>query len=41
MPLKHKKEDLFLNTKEKKDSDRRGPTALRPVPGQIEVEIIE
>ncbi len=32
---------MFVYTTEKKDSDRRGPSAVHPVPGQIEAEIIE
>jgi hypothetical protein len=40
MPLKHKKY-LFVYTTEKKDNDRRGPTALHPAPGQIEEETVE
>jgi hypothetical protein len=40
MPLKTEK-NLFVYTTEKKDSNRRGPIALHPALGQIEVEIIE
>jgi hypothetical protein len=39
MPLITEK-NLFVYT-EKKDSNRRGPIALHPALGQIEVEIIE